>query len=124
MWRDVERRAAMYGIAWSAIPPYPLRDLAFPNRIALLGVKEGWCAEYVTAAYRRWFVGGEDASTESNILDSSREIGQEPDRVLALAASDQMKATLQMETDTARALGIFGAPTFVTARKSSEATID
>jgi 2-hydroxychromene-2-carboxylate isomerase len=27
MWRDVERRAAMYGIAWSAIPPYPLRDL-------------------------------------------------------------------------------------------------
>jgi hypothetical protein len=50
----------------------------------------------------------------SSILDSLREIGQEPDRVLALAASDQMKATLQTETDTTRALGIFGAPTFVT----------
>ena len=46
-------------------------------------------------------------STESNLLDSLREIGQEPDRVLALAASGQMKATLQTETDTARALGIF-----------------
>jgi 2-hydroxychromene-2-carboxylate isomerase len=75
--------------------------LAFPNRTALLGVKEGWCAEYVTAAYRRWFVGGQDASTESNILDGLREIGQTPDRVLALAASDHMKATLQTETDTA-----------------------
>ncbi len=61
-----------------------------------------------------WFsIGSTYASTESNILDSLREIGQEPGRVLALAASDQMKATLQTETDTAHALGIFGAPTFV-----------
>lgn len=110
-------RAATYGIARSAIQPYPLRDLAFPNRIALLRVKEGWCGEYVTAACRRRFVGGQDASTESNILDSSRGIGQEPDRVLALAASDQMKATLHTETDTARALGIFGAPIFVTGEE-------
>jgi 2-hydroxychromene-2-carboxylate isomerase len=33
--------------------------------------------------------------------------------VLALAASDQTMAMLQTETGTARALSIFGAPTFV-----------
>ncbi len=44
----------------------------------------------------------------------AREIGQKPDEVTALASSDDAKATLQSETDTARALGIFGSPTFVT----------
>ncbi len=84
MWRDVERRAAAYGIPWSGIPPYPLKHLSFPNRIAVLGTREGWCAEYVTATYRRWFVDGQDASIEPNISDSLREIDQEPSRVLAM----------------------------------------
>jgi len=44
--------------------------------------------------------------------------------VLALAASGQMKATLQTETDTARALGFFGAPTFATGEELFGATID
>ena len=56
MWRDVERRAGLYGLPWSAIPAYPIRYLSLVNRIALLGVKEGWCAEYAKAAYRHWFV--------------------------------------------------------------------
>jgi 2-hydroxychromene-2-carboxylate isomerase len=40
MWRDLERRAMMYGIPWSGMPPYPLKHLAFANRIALIGAKE------------------------------------------------------------------------------------
>jgi 2-hydroxychromene-2-carboxylate isomerase len=112
MWRDVERRAKRYGLAWSAVPPYPLKSLAFPNRIALLGAREGWCADYVRAAYRRWFVDGLDASQEPNLSDSLREIGQEPERVLNRAASAELKAALQAETEAASALGIFGAPTF------------
>jgi 2-hydroxychromene-2-carboxylate isomerase len=113
MWRDIERRAAMYGIAWSSAPPYPLKDLPLPNRIALLGVREGWCAEYVNSAYKRWFLDGQDASTEPNISESLRAIGQEPARVLALADSDEIKNALERETDIARSLGIFGAPSFV-----------
>ena len=114
MWRDVERRAGIYSIPWSGIPPYPIRHLSFVNRIALIGAKEGWCAEYVKAAYRHWFGEGEDPSIEPNLSDALREIGQKPDEVTALASSDDAKATLQSETDTARGLGIFGSPTFVT----------
>ncbi len=114
MWRDLERRAAMYGIPWSGIPPYPLKDLPRPNRVALAGAREGWCADYVTAAYRRWFGKGEDASEEASIAASLREIGQEPERVLALAASDEITAALDEETGAARNIGIFGAPTFAT----------
>jgi 2-hydroxychromene-2-carboxylate isomerase len=114
MWRDVERRAARYGIAWSAIPPYTIDDLAFANRIALVAAREGWCADYVRAAYRRWFLEGGDPSIEANAAVNLREVRQDPDRVLALAASDEIRTALAGETDQARALGIFGSPVFVT----------
>jgi 2-hydroxychromene-2-carboxylate isomerase len=112
MWRDVERRAQGYGLPWSAKPPYPLKSIAFPNRVALVGAGEGWCADYVRAAYRRWFIRGQDASQEPSLSESLREIGQDPKRVLELAASPELKSALEKETETASALGIFGAPTF------------
>jgi 2-hydroxychromene-2-carboxylate isomerase len=43
--------------------------------------------------------------------------GQEPNRVLALANSDNTKATRTAETDAARELGIFGPPTFTVGRE-------
>jgi 2-hydroxychromene-2-carboxylate isomerase len=114
MWRDVERRAGTYGIAWSAVPPYPLKHLSLVNRIALFGTKSGWCEDYVRAAYRMWFVSGQDPTLEENVRENLHEIGQDPDDILALASSDNSKNALNMETATARALGIFGSPTFVT----------
>jgi|SRR5690242_6078247 len=117
MWRDLERRAAMYAIPWAGIPPYPIKTLALPNRIALVGASEGWCAEYVKATYRRWFLDGQDASTEPNVSQSLKDIGQEPARILALANSAETNAALDRETDAARALGIFGAPTFASGKE-------
>jgi 2-hydroxychromene-2-carboxylate isomerase len=113
MWRDLQRRAAMYGIPWASIPPYPLKDLSLPNRVALVGCDEGWCPAYATASYRRWFIAGKDVSTEPIISASLREIGQDPERVLAIASSERSKAALKVQTDVARDLDIFGAPTFV-----------
>jgi 2-hydroxychromene-2-carboxylate isomerase len=40
-WRDVERRAAAYGFAFGARPPYPLKNSDLANRIATVGVAEG-----------------------------------------------------------------------------------
>jgi 2-hydroxychromene-2-carboxylate isomerase len=112
MWRDVERRALMYGVPWSGVPPYPLKHLTFVNRIALIGSKEGWCSDYARAAYRRWFGEKCDVSVEPDLSKCLRDIGQDPNRVLTLAASDEWKTALQVETNAASALGIFGAPTF------------
>ena len=50
---------------------------------------------------------------EPNLSDSLREIGEDPHRVIALAESDEIAGAYRAETDTARKLGIFGAPTFV-----------
>jgi len=113
MWRDIERRAARYGIKAAVPAPYPLAHFDLANRVAIVGRKEGWCSDYVVASYRRWFQDGQPAGTDPNLGESLREIGQDPDRVAALANSAEIEAAYLGATDEARSLGIFGAPTFV-----------
>jgi len=112
--RDVHRRAALYGFAFEGQPPYPLGNADLANLVAVVGAQEGWCADYVRAAYRRWFVEGQEAGSEPNLSESLREIGEDPRRVLALAGSAATARALDLATDEARCLGIFGAPTFAT----------
>jgi 2-hydroxychromene-2-carboxylate isomerase len=114
VWRDVQRRAEKYGVPFTTRPPYPLRDFDLANRIAVVGAQEGWCPDYVRATYRRWFVDGHEAGGEPNVSASLREAGQDPGRVLARARSDEVGHAYEAATDEARALGMFGAPTFVT----------
>ncbi len=113
MWRDIERRAAMHGIPIKVPAPYPARQSVVANQVALLGMQEGWGEAFVRAAYRQWFQLGHETGSEPNVSESLREIGQDPSRVLARAASDEVKRALAAETDQAKALGIFGSPTFV-----------
>jgi hypothetical protein len=69
MWRDIERRAARYGIPFKAIPTYPgdAKDLA--SRVVFVASLEGWCPAYVKETYRRWFL-------ETRILVTYRIYGQ------------------------------------------------
>jgi 2-hydroxychromene-2-carboxylate isomerase len=112
MWRDVERRAGLYGLPWSAVPPYPIKHISLVNRIAHSATEEGWCADYVKGAYQQWFIGGQDPSVEPSLSDNLRAIGRNPDKVIARATSDEVKAALEAATSAAHALGIFGSPTF------------
>lgn len=112
MWRDIERRAAMYGLEARLPAPYPAKQSIVANLVAILGMHEGWGGDFVRAAYRRWFLQGQETGSEPNVSESLREIGQDPDRVLKLAAGEGTKSMLTAETDAARALGIFGSPTF------------
>ncbi len=117
MWRDIERRAAMYDLPVQVPAPYPCKQSAVANQVALTGMREGWGEDFVRAAYRHWFVLGQPTGEEPNVSESLREIGQDPTRVAALANSDEIKAALTAETDAARELGIFGSPTFTVGRE-------
>ncbi len=117
MWRDIERRAAMYGLPARLPAPYPAKQSVTANLVAVVGVREGWGADFVRAAYRRWFVQGEETGSEPNLSASLRDIGQDPGRVLALANSTEANDRLLAETDAARELGIFGSPTFAVGRE-------
>lgn len=113
MWRDIERRSAMYGLAPVLPAPYPLEDLSLANRIALVGQEDGWVEDYTVETYRLWFESGQPAGSEPNVSESLRRIGQEPARVLERARSPKAVDVLAAETVTARDLGVFGSPTFV-----------
>ena len=113
MWRDIERRAAMYGMVPKLPAPYPLAELERANRVAIVAANEGWCEAYAKESYRRWFEMGELAGSEPNVSASIEKAGQNPGRVLRHAESDSAKAELAAATEQAKALGIFGSPSFV-----------
>jgi 2-hydroxychromene-2-carboxylate isomerase len=117
MWRDIERRAAMYGLPVKVPAPYPAKQSIAANLVAIVGMREGWGADFVRAAYRRWFQQGEETGSEPNLSSSLHDIGQDPARVLALANSEEVNALLLSETDAARQLGIFGSPTFTVGKE-------
>ena len=117
MWRDIERRAAMYGIPVKLPAPYPAKQSVMANLITIVGMRESWGADYVRAAYRRWFQLGQETGSEPNVSESLRDVGQDPVRVLALANSADANAALSSETSIARELGIFGSPTFMVGRE-------
>lgn len=117
MWRDIERRAAQYGLSPAIPAPYPLTDLPFANQVAILGAEEGWVEDYTRATYQRWFEAGQPAGEDPNLTDSLKEIGQDPERVLREAQSDRIVGALAQATEEAMALGIFGSPSFAVGQE-------
>ena len=113
MWRDIERRAQAYGIKASLPVPYPLEQFDLANRVAILGRQDGWCRDYVTVSYRKWFQDGQSPGSEPNLTDSLTEIDQCPESVISAAKSSDIEACYQQATAEALSLGVFGAPTFV-----------
>ena len=117
MWRDLERRAEMHGIPIKVPAPYPPRQSIAANRVAIVGLREGWGEDFIRAAYRRWLVAGEEMGAEPNLSASIREAGQDVHRVLGLASEEDVSSFTAKETETARALHIFGSPTFAVGRE-------
>src|ERR1700746_2004646 len=80
MWRDIERRAVRYGLEARLPAPYPLKKFDLANRLALLGLAEGWGKSYIVASYRRWFVDGLEPGLEPHLSQSLAEVGQDTAR--------------------------------------------
>ncbi|MCA3431726.1 MAG: DsbA family protein, partial [Roseomonas sp.] len=78
-----------------------------------LTIQSGPRDAFIHESYRQWFQGGQEPGSNANLIEGLRAIGQLPDRVMELANGAAIDQALTEETDTARALGIFGAPTFV-----------
>ena len=113
MWRDIERRAAKYHIHARLPAPYPISDLELANQVALLGMTEGWGKPFTQALYRIWFEDGVEAGSEDAMSEALFRCQLDPLPVLARARSPEAERAPSAETETAKALGVFGAPSFV-----------
>ena len=113
MWRDVERRSQSYGLSPIIPAPYPAPKMVLANQIAMVASKEGWCELYTKATYKRWFEHGEAPGDKQNLDNSLLAAGQDKDRVIELATSQEIISRLEQQTQHAIDLGVFGSPSFV-----------
>jgi 2-hydroxychromene-2-carboxylate isomerase len=116
MWRDIERRAAGYGIPFR---PWSGKDgRIFPQngllaaRTATAALRERWGKEFVRRVYSAQFANGLDISNPKVIGDCIKAAGGNEQMFLHLGHSNTHKQVLRENTDAAIATGVFGAPSF------------
>jgi len=114
MWRDLERLCADLALPFQRPEPFPQNSL-LPARVALVGLGDNWGEQFCRAVFRAEFAQRrriDDAAVIGGIL---ADLKRDPQTVLDAARTDSNKQRVRQQTDEAQQLGIFGAPTFVTA---------
>lgn len=117
MWRDIERRAQRFGIPFAGVPPYPVDADELANRVATLAAGEGWCEAFTQAACRAWFVEHRDPGDRATLEEIVAGLGRPAGQVIEAADGDAVRGRYEATTEAARALGIFGSPTFASGRE-------
>ena|SRR5438105_2942508 len=114
MWRDLERLCEDLKLPFRRPDPFPQPSL-LAARVVLVGLREGWGENFARAAYRAEFAEGRQIGDPAVLGGILEQLGVAPGPVLAAAQSEPIKSKLRDETTEAQRLGIFGAPSFVTA---------
>ena len=114
MWRDLERVCADLALPFRRPEPFPQNSL-LAARVALAGAGEAWHDGFCLGVFRAEFGEGRRIDEPATLAGILTELGVDPTATLAAAQTDPVKLKLRAETEAAQRLGIFGAPTFVTA---------
>jgi 2-hydroxychromene-2-carboxylate isomerase len=112
VWRDMARRAAKYGIPFRRPSAFPRRAL-LPMRMAMVGADQAWMGEYCRRIMLQNWAHDREIDDAGVVLEALWGLVDDPQAVLAAAGAQEAKEALRAQTARARALGIFGAPTFI-----------
>lgn len=113
MVRDMERMCAARGLAFSLPEPFPQNGLN-AARLALLGDEEGWVAPFSRAVFAAQFGKARQLDDRAMLTECLEAVGAAPAQCFERITHHDIKDGLRAQTDTAQALGIFGAPSFAT----------
>ena len=97
-----------------------MRPEVFPQnsliaaRLALAGREAGWMPAFSKALFHAEFCAGRNIAEEAVLSAALKQAGADPGVAFPASRSDEVKGRLKAETEYAKSLGIFGAPTFVT----------
>jgi 2-hydroxychromene-2-carboxylate isomerase len=118
MWRDLERLCEDAGLPFRRPEPFPQNGL-LPARVALIGLTrdrdEGWGERFCVEVFRAQFGDGRRIDESATLAEILSRLGADAVAVLAAAQIDANKARLRAQTEEAQRLGLYGAPSFVTA---------
>jgi 2-hydroxychromene-2-carboxylate isomerase len=111
--REVERRAAAYGLPPIEWPrPFPGNTLV-AMRAATYAKELGRTVSFSLAAFRQAFAAGRDLSDPDNVVLSAAASELHPRALLAAVERDSMKRALRDATERAGDLGVRGVPSIV-----------
>jgi 2-hydroxychromene-2-carboxylate isomerase len=112
MWRDIERLCAKHRIPWRRPTKFP-RTSVLAARVSLLASNEPWASEFARRVYAANFAEDREIGDREVILGILRSLNVDAEAWAARAESPEAKAALRAQNESAEALGIFGAPNFV-----------
>ena len=111
--REVERRAAEYGLPPVRWPdPWPGNTL-FAMRAATFATQIGKAVSFAQAAFRQAFAGGKDLTDPDHVLLAAAACELHPNAVVKAVATQGVKEALRAATDEAAARGVVGVPSVV-----------
>lgn len=110
MWQDMARICAAQGLVFRKPSVFP-RGSLIAARVVIAHPSEPWTGAFVRATYRANFAEDRDIGAPETIAALLEELDLAPAPILAAAQTSQAKAKLRAQTEDARALGVFGAPT-------------
>lgn len=111
MWRDLERICETQGLPFKKPSVFPRNGL-LAARIACRYTGEDWVPEFVRSVYRANFEQNLDIADSAVVAGCLPCSGDAAKLILAEAETPQAKDLLKTNTDRARRMGIFGAPSF------------
>ena len=111
MWRDVERQCGKYGLAWRRPRDFPVRTL-LATRVALLAADEPWIGRFCRRIMLMIFAEDRDVDVPQTVGEALGDVTPDAAGLLGAARLEETKARLRQQTEAARNLNVFGAPTF------------
>lgn len=116
MWRDLQRTCAALAIPFVHPSTFP-RNGVLASRVACQYASEPWIIEFIKAVFHANFVEDRDIADSQVVIACLNGLGLDGDRVLAQAQTSESSAMLRSQTERAKSLDLFGAPSFVVGRE-------
>lgn len=111
MWRDMERRAARFGLDFHKPAPFPQNGL-LAARVALATPDGPQKVTFCQNVFLMEFSQTQDIS-DPEVIAACADMAKLPEGILDLAQSDENKQALRLATEEAGRRGMFGAPNFL-----------
>ncbi len=115
MWRDLERVCASLDFPFRRPSVFPRNGLV-AARIVCWFEGESWVPEFIRKVYVANFASDRDISDTEVVGEILRELEQ-PLTILTTAGTPEAKSKLRAQTERAKTLEVFGAPSFTIGRE-------
>ncbi|WP_298210609.1 2-hydroxychromene-2-carboxylate isomerase [Acidovorax sp.] len=111
VWRDMARECLKAGLPWRKPTTFP-RTALLPSQVAVFGAEQDWIGTYCRRIMSLNFAEDRDIDAPDVVTDVLGHLGLAANEIQDAAQSNANKLKLREQTETAKAKGIFGAPTF------------